>query len=145
MILYDYILSASCYKIRLMAALLDIPLTLQAVNFHPEKEHKSDAMLALNPAGTLPVLVDVDYVMTQSTQMLQHLAAQAETAWLGTDGVSEWLDFAGQLNTSLGMARLHDILSYEVDITQARDDGAGCLRKLEELKKFKRNNSHSTW
>jgi glutathione S-transferase len=132
MILYDYILSASCYKIRLMAALLRVPLTLKAVNFHPEKEHKSDAMLALNPAGTLPVLVDGDHVMTETTQMLQHLAMQAGSDWLGTDAVPAWLEFAGQLNASLGMARLHDILSYEVDIEQARSNGVSQLRKLEE-------------
>ncbi len=33
MILYDYVLSASCYKVRLMAALLGVPLTLRAVKF----------------------------------------------------------------------------------------------------------------
>ena len=55
MILYDYILSASCYKVRLMAALLRIKLDLVAVDFHPGREHKGAAMLALNPAGTMPV------------------------------------------------------------------------------------------
>jgi glutathione S-transferase len=77
-------------------------------------------------------LVDGDQVMTETTQMLQHLAMQTASDWLGTDAVSEWLEFAGQLNASLGMARLHDILSYEVDIDQARSDGVGQLRKLEE-------------
>lgn len=132
MILYDYILSASCYKIRLMAALLDVPLTLKAVNFHPEKEHKSDTLLALNSAGTLPVLVDGDLVMTQTPEMLQHLAGQAGSEWRATGEASRWLDFADQLNASLGMARLHDILSYDVDIAQARRDGVGHLRQLEE-------------
>ncbi len=66
MILYDYVLSASCYKVRLMAALLDIPITLKAVNFHPEKQHKSPEMLRLNAAGTLPVLVDGDVILVQS-------------------------------------------------------------------------------
>ena len=121
MILYDYVLSASCYKIRLMAALLGVPLTLKAVNFHPEKEHKSKAMLALNPAGTLPVLVDDGQVMTDTKQMLRHLA-QADTRWLDDD---DWLDFADQLNASLGMARLHDILSYDIDIAHARK--AACM------------------
>ena len=48
MILYDYVLSASCYKVRLMAALLGQQLTLRAVNFHPAREHKSPEMLALD-------------------------------------------------------------------------------------------------
>lgn len=131
MILYDYILSASCYKIRLMAALTGQPLILRAVNFHPEKEHKSDAMLALNPQGTLPILVDGDHIMTQSTQMLQYLARQAGPSWT-SDGDAAWLGFAGLLNSSLGMARLYDMLSYNVDIEQARSDGTGYLRKLEQ-------------
>ncbi len=49
MILYDYVLSASCYKVRLMAALLGHDLTLRAVNFHPAREHKSPEKLAMNP------------------------------------------------------------------------------------------------
>lgn len=129
MILYDYILSASCYKVRLMAALIDVPLTLKAVNFHPEQEHKSDAMLALNPAGTLPVLVDGEQVITHSNQMLAHLAVGYQQ-WL-TGDVAPWLDLAGALNDSLGMARLHDILSYEVDIVQARRSGIAHLRALD--------------
>jgi|TARA_B110000503_G_scaffold143425_1_gene244787 glutathione S-transferase len=132
MILYDYILSASCYKVRLMAALVNIPLTLKAVNFHPKKDHKSDSMLALNPAGTLPILVDGEHIMTQSTQILRHLATQADSGWLGTNADAEWFNFADRLNASLGIARLHDILSYDVDIEKARRDGVTQLRKLEE-------------
>jgi len=30
------------------------------------------------------------------------------------------------------MARLHDILSYDVDIARARSDGVGHLRKIEQ-------------
>ena len=50
MILYDYVLSASCYKVRLMASLIGVPLMLKAVNFHPERAHKSPEMLALKKA-----------------------------------------------------------------------------------------------
>ncbi len=130
MILYDYVLSASCYKVRLMAALLGKPLTLKTVNFYPEKEHKSVSMQAISAAGTLPVLVDGERVLTQSNEMLKHLAAQ-ETAWLGGDDVVPWLELSGALNDSLGMARLHDILSYEVDVAKARRDGVALLRQLE--------------
>ena len=132
MILYDYILSASCYKVRLMASLTDVSLTLKAVNFYPQREHKSTAMLALNPAGTLPVLVDGSQVMTESSQILKHLAAQADKPWPENNDVPEWLVFANKLNESLGMARLHDILSYDTNITDARRHGKNLLRKLEE-------------
>lgn len=128
MILYDYVLSASCYKVRLMAALLGTPLTLEAVNFHPAREHKSPRMLALNPAGTLPVLKDGDLVLTDSAEMLRHLTRD-HPQWQGDD--ARWLDFAADLNASLGLARLHDILNYDADIDAVRRAGVRQLRALE--------------
>ncbi|NKB28476.1 MAG: glutathione S-transferase family protein [Rhodobacteraceae bacterium] len=128
MILYDYVLSASCYKVRLMAALLGQPLTPRAVNFHPAREHKSPDMLKLNPNGTLPVLQDGDDILTESVDMLRHLTAD-HPSWRGDD--DRWLALAADLNNSLGMARLHDILQYDVDIDAARAAGIKQLRVLE--------------
>ncbi|MEM1129009.1 MAG: glutathione S-transferase N-terminal domain-containing protein [Pseudomonadota bacterium] len=128
MILYDYVLSASCYKIRLMAALLGTPLELKAVNFHPMREHRSPQMLAMNPAGTLPVLRDGDLVLTDSAEILRHMTLDAPD-WRGAD--NDWLAFAGTLNDSLGLARLHDILGYKADVDAARRDGVRRLRRLE--------------
>ena len=127
MILYDYILSASCYKVRLMAALLGVRLDLIAVDFHPGREHKGPAMLALNPAGTLPVLVDGGQVFTETGAMLAHLAHG--TNWLNHD--PRWLDMAVRLNATLGVARLHDMLHYPADILAARRAGVLALRELE--------------
>lgn len=137
MILHDYVLSASCYKVRLMAALLGVKLTLRAVNFHPEREHRAPAMLALNPHGTLPVFEDGDLVLTQSAAILTYLAAGHGPGWLGEDTprtraeVQEWLTFGGALNGSLGLARLHDVIGWPADIDAARAAGVGHLRILE--------------
>lgn len=137
MILYDYVLSASCYKVRLMAALLGVPLTLRAVNFHPAHEHRGPEMMALNPAGTIPVLVDGDLVLTQSGAMLVYLATAHGPDWLGAGDartraeVQEWLTFAGALNGSLGLARLHDMIGWPADIDAARTAGVRDLRILE--------------
>ena len=137
MILYDYILSASCYKIRLLAALLNVPLTLKAVNFHPEKAHKSPEMLDLNPAGTLPILVDGNLTLTQSAAMMHYMAHKHAPDWLGADTpqkaaqVEEWLGVAVGLNASLGMARLHDMLAYPANIVAVRAAGITQLRHLE--------------
>mgnify|MGYP001797462609 CR=1 FL=1 len=137
MTLYDYVLSSGCYKVRLFAALLGVELTIKAVNFYPAKDHKSPSMLALNPAGTLPVLEDGDLVLTQSTAILSYIAANHGPKWLG-DGspkqsalVQEWLAFSGALNSSLGLARLHDMLQYEADIHLVRQAGVRHLRHLE--------------
>ncbi len=135
MILYDYVLSASCYKVRLMAALLGVRLDHVAVDFHPGREHRGLAFRALNPAGTIPVLVDGDLVLTESTAMLVYLAHG--TAWMGGDTavaqaqVQGWLAFAARLGASLGMARLHDMLLYAADIAAVRRDGVACLRQME--------------
>lgn len=137
MILYDYVLSASCYKIRLMAALLAVKLDLVAVDFHAGREHKTPAFRAMNPAGTLPVLVDGDLVMTESTAMLVYLARLHAPAWLGSDTpasaarIQHWLAFSGRLGASLGMARLHDMLQFDADIDAVRKAGLQCLRELE--------------
>lgn len=137
MILHDYVLSASCYKIRLMAALLDVPLGLVAVDFHPGRAHKTAAFRDLNPAGTLPVLVDGDLVLTESTAMLVYLARMAGPQWLGAATpesaarVQHWLAFSARLGNSLGLARLHDMLHFVADIDAVRHAGVDCLRELE--------------
>jgi glutathione S-transferase len=127
MILYDYVLSASCYKVRLMAALLGVKLDLVAVDFHPGRDHKGPTLLALNPAGTLPVLLDGQQVLTDSAAMLEHLAKG--TRWCDHD--RRWLAMAGRLNLSLGLARLHDMLHFDADIALVRRTGVLCLRELE--------------
>jgi glutathione S-transferase len=135
--LYDYVLSASCYKVRLMAALVGVKLDLEAVDFHPGRQHKSVAFRRLNPAGTLPVLVDGDLVLTESTAMLTYLASIGAPDWLGPDSprgvaeVQQWLAFSGRLAGTLGMARLHDMLLYPGDIDALRRDGHLALRELE--------------
>lgn len=135
--LYDYVLSASCYKIRLMAALVGVKMDLEAVDFHPGRAHKSVAFAPLNPAGTLPVMVDGDMILTESTAMLVYLAKRAGPQWLGPDDaksaaqVQQWLAFSGRLAASLGMARLHDMLLYKGDIDAWRAQGHAALRELE--------------
>lgn len=135
--LYDYVLSASCYKVRLMAALVGEKLDLVAVDFHPGRAHKSSEFRKLNPAGTLPVMVADDLTLTESTAMLVYLASVGGPDWLGPDtprGVAEvqqWLAFSGKLAASLGMARLHDMILYPGNIDALRGDGHGALRELE--------------
>ena len=135
--LYDYVLSASCYKIRLMAALVGVKMDLEAVDFHPGRAHKSVEFAQLNPAGTLPVMVDGAMILTESTAMLVYLAKLAGPQWLGPDDakaaaqVQHWLAFSGRLAASLGMARLHDMLLYKGDIDAWRAQGHAALRELE--------------
>ena len=135
--LYDYVLSASCYKVRLMAALVGARLDLEAVDFHPGRAHRTPAFRNLNPAGTIPVMVTGDVTLTESTAMLVYLAGAMGPEWLGPDRpedrarIQQWLAFSGRLGGSLGMARLHDMLLYPGDIDLWRREGHLALRELE--------------
>ncbi|AGT10287.1 glutathione S-transferase family protein [Paracoccus aminophilus] len=136
MILYDYVLSPNCYKARLMAALTEQKLDLKALDVYPGNAHKQPAFLALNPAGTVPVLTTGALTLTDSAAILVYLAKRAG-GWLGEDTpegaalVQNWLAFAQGLTDSLGVARLHDMLTVPVDIEAARARGIAALRALE--------------
>ena len=112
MILHDYVLSASCYKIRLMAALLDVPLGLVAVDFHPGREHRSAAFRTLNPAGTLPVLVDGG--IRRGTDVLKALALGAQAVLIGRPYV-----YALATAGALGVAHVLRLLQDELAIAMA--------------------------
>ncbi len=135
--LYDYILSPSCYKVRLMAALTGVKLDLQPVDFHPGLEHRGPELLALNPAGSIPILKDGDLILTESSAILVYLAAKAAAEWLAGDKpeeaarVQQWLSFSGRLTTSLGGARLHEMLLRPGDIDALQAQGISALRELE--------------
>ncbi|MBY3177209.1 glutathione S-transferase family protein [Rhizobium leguminosarum] len=135
--LYDYILSPSCYKVRLMAALAGVKLELRPVDFHPGAEHRGPELLALNPAGSIPILEDGDLILTESSAILVYLATKAGPEWLdnGTAEeaarVQQWLSFSGRLTASLGAARLHEMLLRPGDIGALQAQGIAALRELE--------------
>ena len=143
--LYDYVLSGNCYKIRLAAALLAVPYEVVAVDFYPGFEHRGAAFRRLNPAATLPVLVTADdgTVLTETNAMLAWLALRAArerpatAAWYpASDPVLgprlvEAMAFGASLTSSIGLARLHDMLGWPVDGEAARQAGLQDLRRLE--------------
>ncbi|PDT29230.1 glutathione S-transferase [Rhizobium sp. L9] len=135
--LYDYILSPSCYKIRLMAAILGVKLDIRPVDFHPGMEHRGPELLVLNPAGSIPILMDGELVLTESSAMLAFLAARSGPDWLGlnapeeTARVQQWLSFSHRLTTNLGGARLHQMLLRPGNIEALQAQGIAALRELE--------------
>ena len=135
--LYDYILSPSCYKVRLMAALVGAKLDLHPVDFHPGAEHRGPELLALNPGGSIPILEDGDLILTESSAMLTYLAAKVAPEWLGSGAAEEaariqqWLSFSHRLTASLGGARLHEMLLRPGDIGALQASGIAALRELE--------------
>jgi glutathione S-transferase len=135
--LYDYILSPSCYKVRLMAALTGVKLDIRPVDFHPGLEHRGQELMALNPGGSIPILEDGDMILTESSAMLVYLAARAAPEWLGSNApeqaarIQQWLSFSHRLTANLGGARLHDMLLRPGNIDLLRAQGIAALRELE--------------
>lgn len=137
--LYDYVLSGSAYKIRLFLSLLGQEYESVAVDFYPGGEHKKPAFLAINPAGTLPVLVDGDVTLCDTQAILAYLAAkydasgnwfpQSDPPLLGR--IMQWLAFAGRLTDTAGAARLHDMIGRDLDVDAARKAAHKALRELE--------------
>ena len=137
--LYDYVLSGNCYKVRLLAALLKTEYTTVAVDFHPGMAHKSADMLALNPAGTLPVLSTEDTTLTETAAMLFWLARNYDNSrsWWPENNITmqtqviEWLAFSTRLTSSIGALRLHTMLKRPVDVAAATAEATQALRALE--------------
>jgi len=135
--LYDYILSPSCYKVRLMAALAGVKLEIRPVDFHPGLEHRGPELMALNPGGSIPILEDGDLILTESSAMLAYLAAKAAPDWLGSGAAEEtgrmqqWLSFSHRLTANLGGARLHEMLLRPGDLGKLQSLGIAALRELE--------------
>lgn len=136
---YNYVLSGNCYKFRLLASLLGADYESVAVDFHPGAEHKSEEMLRLNPAGTLPILQVGDQVLTETQSMLVWLAEHHDAGkswWPSTDSdaivrVVQWLGFASRLSATVGELRLHTMLNRDINVEAARTGASQVLRELE--------------
>jgi glutathione S-transferase len=101
MTLYDYELDDACYKVRLLLSLLSLPYRKIAVDVFPGGEDKSPALLALNPSGRLPILVDDDAALSGAEAILLYLAHRYDGArqFLPVSprlfgAVAMWLQFA---------------------------------------------------
>ena len=137
--LYDHALSANCYKVRFLANILGAKYERQAVEMYPACEHLSDQMLALSPAGTLPIVQHNDLMLTDVPAILIWLADQFDDGsdWgLGGDvatkaHINQWLGFSHELSASLGEARLGTLFNFDYDKAQLHAKGLRQMRRLE--------------
>jgi glutathione S-transferase len=111
--------SGNCYKVRLLAGLLDIKLDLVSIDFWA-KQHKEADFLKISPKGEIPALVDGNKIFTDSAAILVYLAGTypdrgssltPSSYWSTSDVVEQaqivdWLAFAATyIQTSLSPAR----------------------------------------
>lgn len=135
--IYDLELSGNCYKVRLLCALLGVPLELAPVDFL-SGAHKQPPVIDLNPLGELPVLVDSDVVIRDSQAILVYVARKwGGEAWLPTDAVglatvAQWLMFAeNEVARGPNDARLHDKFGFKLDVAAARAKSERLLKIIE--------------
>jgi glutathione S-transferase len=146
MILHDFDLSAECYTVRLLAALLGVPLDLRRLDVYPGGELDEEPFRALNPLGTVPVLETGGAMLRDWQAILAHLAFAHDPAgrWWpqGEARLVEWLGFARLLGDSAGLARLHDGMGVAADIDRCRAQAHALLRELERHLWFGEREGH---
>ena len=140
--LYDFGRSGNCYKIRLFLSLLELPHETVTVNL-PGGEHREPWFLRINPEACVPVLVDGDLTLQDSSAILVYLARRwADGSWLPQEPleaarVTRWLAFE-QGMMRYGLARGRSIalnnpirLAGTGSLEECRRIGADALALLE--------------
>ena len=135
--LYDLELSGNCYKVRLLCAMLGVPVEIVPVDFMAG-EHKRSPLIGKNPFGEIPIFEDDGVTLRDSQAILLYIARKwGGEAWLPTDAasmakVAEWL-FAAENEIARGPndARLHDKFGYALDLQRAREKAHRILSLME--------------
>lgn len=137
--LYNDELSGNCYKLRLFMGLLELPYERVPVNFHPGREHKSEAFLKINPFGQLPAIDDDGYVLRDAQAILVYLATRYDPTqrWFPVDArsrgrVALWLTVAEDITRSASAARLHDAFGYPFDVNACREAAHKLFAHIED-------------
>lgn len=110
--LYNFELDDQCYQVRLLLSMLGVEYHAEAIDMMPGQEEKGPAMLAINPRGSLPVLVDGDLTISGGGAVLAYLASAygPDGTWLPRapaefGSVMTWLDFAMTMLSDAAEAR----------------------------------------
>jgi len=135
--LFGFRLSGHSHRVELFLSLLGLAYEFIAVDL-PGKEQKSAQMLALNPRGQVPVIVDGDVSLYDSTAILVYLAKRyGNHAWLPEDAlgaarVQQFLSLAsGEVLEGPARARLITLFQAPLDHALAKNKAHALLSLLE--------------
>ncbi len=136
--LYDFELSGNAHKVRNQLSLLGLPYERVEVDL-VAGEQRGREFLALNPFGKVPVLVDGDVVLRDSSAILVYLGRKyGRGEWLDVDAegearVQEWLAIAtNEVANGPGFARLIEVFGAAGDIDDARERSHALLERFED-------------
>ena len=135
--LYDFELSGSCYKVRLLLNILKVSCERIPVDF-VGKEHKTECFLKLNPLGEIPVMEDGDVRLRDAQSILVYIARQYDRSntWFpdapeSMGRIMQWLSFGGNELMAAAGARLVKMLNYPFDLPVLQARATAALRILE--------------
>jgi glutathione S-transferase len=139
LVLYNYDLDENCYKVRIALSMLGLRHETVAVNVFPGKEHLTPPLLALNPAGRLPILKDGELTLSGAEAILAHLAHahDAGGAWLPKSNadfarVMHWLMFAASELSAAVAARANALLDAPGNEDALRNSSRKALRIMDD-------------
>jgi len=148
--LYDFELSADCYTVRLMLAVLRVSHRRIELDVYPGREHESPWFLNINPSGQLPLIDDDGIMRCGARAILEHLTSGYDPGgrWHPREDpetaarTARWLEVAGRLTATAGSARLHDTMFYAAEIDACRAGAHALFRALDEHLWFAEQSGH---
>ncbi|CAN7146945.1 glutathione S-transferase [Trinickia sp. LjRoot230] len=137
--LYSFRLSGHAHRTHLFLSILGLEYETIEVNVRAG-EQKSPAYLSLNPFGQVPVLIDGDAVIPDSTAILVYLAKQyAPKSWLPETPleaaeVQRWLSVAsGEITYGIAAARLITLFGAPRNAEEVIARSHAILTQLDEV------------
>lgn len=138
MLLYDFELSGSCYKIRLLLNILGVAYDKAPVDF-VNKEHKTEKYLQLNPFGEIPIFEDGDLRLRDAQAIMVYLARKYDKTkqWYPDDPeamgrIQQWLSTGGGEVMNSAGARLVKILNYPFDLEKLQTGAKRVFKILDD-------------
>ncbi|NVJ71425.1 MAG: glutathione S-transferase [Alphaproteobacteria bacterium] len=136
--LYSFPLSGHAHRIELALSLLGLPFENRVVDL-AQGEHQQQWFLDMNPQGKVPVLVDGDAVITESTAILTYLAAKydADGRWMPKEPAQQaavqryFAQASGPLAAGPARARLITIFGAPFNQPETIENAKAYLADLE--------------
>lgn len=136
--LYSFPLSGHVHRVKLLLSMLDLPHEVIDVNL-AGGEHKAAEFIRMNPRGQIPVIVDGDVTLYDSTAILVYLARRyGNEQWLPSDAlgaarVQQFLSLAsGEIFEGPNRVRLVKLFQRDIDYALALQKTQSVLSLLDQ-------------
>jgi glutathione S-transferase len=138
--LYDFELSADCYRVRLLLSILGQRYEAVPVDIFPGRQHEAEWFRKLSPEGEMPVLDDSGFIVAGGVPTLLYLAGKfdATERWMPVTGsglspdLRTWLATSQTLSATAGNARLTVNFGYDFDLAALQHAAHTELRRIDE-------------